>query len=535
MDTKILSFPLSLIAVDEISSLTADVIDKGKVDRADAIRMRLSLEEVLLIWLDALGEGAECTFWYGKRLGRQYITVSVAGAKVDPFKDHEKTGEFVTQTDINILASLGLAPDYEYANGENRVTLMPNKKQLNPMIVLGTAIVLGIVGGLLGLLLPLGIRTVLVDNILTPLFDAFTGLLTGLAGPMMFLSVVWSIYNIGDVATLGQIGKKMVGRYVGFVYVSLIICMGISLFFYHLSTDVSATGGAELSGLFQMLLSIIPSNSLKPFMEGNSMQIMFLAVIIGLAMLVLNQKTVVAAKFVEQSNYIVQLIMSVITSLIPAYIFASLLQIILIGGLAELSGAVKVVVLFLFCIALIFVVALGMLSFQKKVSPGLLLRKLTPTFLIAVTTASSAATFAIGVETCEKKFGIENKLANLGVPLGIVVFAPGHAIEFLSIGLFMADFYGVAITLPWLFVAILMSGLLVMAAPPIPGGVVACYTIFFTQLGIPLEGLALAIAMNVVFDFIATAFNMTVLQLQLTMLADRLRLLDVDCLRAETT
>lgn len=70
-----------------------------------------------------------------------------------------------------------------------------------------------------------------------------------------------------------------------------------------------------------------------------------------------------------------------------------------------------------------------------------------------------------------------------------------------------------------------------MAAPPIPGGALACYTIFFMQLGIPLEGLALAIAMNVVFDFIATAFNMTCLQLQLTALADRLGMLDVKSLR----
>jgi hypothetical protein len=200
MEAKTLSFVLSPAAVDEISSLTAEVLGKYGVDKTDAIRMRLSVEEVLLIWLDALGEGVKCTFRSGKRLGRQYINVSVAGAKVDPLKVQEESGEFVANTDINILASLGLAPDYQYANGENRVTLMPNKKKLNPMIMLGAAIVLGVISGLLGLLLPVEIRTVLADDILAPLFNAFTGLLTALAGPMMFLSVIWSIYNIGDVA-----------------------------------------------------------------------------------------------------------------------------------------------------------------------------------------------------------------------------------------------------------------------------------------------------------------------------------------------
>ena len=174
--------------------------------------------------------------------------------------------------------------------------------------------------------------------------------------------------------------------------------------------------------------------------------------------------------------------MSVITSLIPAYIFASLLQLILIGGLAELAGAVKVVALFLSCIALIFVVSLGVLSLRKKVAPGLLLRKLTPSFLIAVTTASSAATFATSVETCEKKFGIESKLANFGVPLGIVVFAPGHAIEFISIGLFMAELYGVSITLPWLFTAILIAGCWLWRPRPSPEELWP--VIHFLQLGI---------------------------------------------------
>ena len=84
MEAKTLSFVLSPAAVDEISSLTAEVLGKYGVDKTDAIRMRLSVEEVLLIWLDALGEGVKCTFRSGKRLGRQYRNVSVAGAKVDP-------------------------------------------------------------------------------------------------------------------------------------------------------------------------------------------------------------------------------------------------------------------------------------------------------------------------------------------------------------------------------------------------------------------------------------------------------------------
>lgn len=53
----------------------------------------------------------------------------------------------------------------------------------------------------------------------------------------------------------------------------------------------------------------------------------------------------------------------------------------------------------------------------------------------------------------------------------------------------------------WLVVAALVSGILTIATPPIPGGALSCYTVLFAQLGIPVEGVALAISIDLIMDY----------------------------------
>lgn len=96
---------------------------------------------------------------------------------------------------------------------------------------------------------------------------------------------------------------------------------------------------------------------------------------------------------------------------------------------------------------------------------------------------------------------------------------PSVAVAFVATCLCMAENFGTAITPAWLLTMIVVTGLLSLAMPPIPGGALTCYTVMFTQLGIPGEALALAVAINSMIDFIATASNLTCLQVEVTTVA----------------
>lgn len=176
---------------------------------------------------------------------------------------------------------------------------------------------------------------------------------------------------------------------------------------------------------------------------------------------------------------------------------------------------------------------IAVLSLRIHISPRLLIKKLLPTFIIAVTTASSSAAFATELDTCTKKLGIDERIANFGVPLGNVLYMPGGALYFLVIGLFMAEFYSIDINPLFITILIIMSTLLAIATPPIPGGTITCYTVFFSQLGIPLEALSIAIALDLVMDFIITAMNLACLQIELTEVSHQMGMLNLNTLKKD--
>ena len=87
------------------------------------------------------------------------------------------------------------------------------------------------------------------------------------------------------------------------------------------------------------------------------------------------------------------------------------------------------------------------------------------------------------------------------------------------------------ITPIWIVTSIFVSGILAAATPPIPGGAMSCYTILFTQLGIPVEGIALAISIDLLMDYFITAANITCLQMELVVDAKKLGILTEGKLR----
>ena len=226
------NFRLSKDVVEEISTLTAETLKEDNIESQAADRLHAVVEKVLQKWLDGLGEGAECSFRSGKKLGKQYITLIAAGPRVNPFgndSDCVLNGGSSVQT---LLANIGLAPSYHYVNGENQITIMPKRRKINPLIYLGIALVAGVLVGLFCHTLSDEMRHSLSEVLIGPLFDTFIGLLIATALPMMFLSLIWGIYSIGDTATLGTLGRKVIGRYFGRIYFTLVICTLVALPFF---------------------------------------------------------------------------------------------------------------------------------------------------------------------------------------------------------------------------------------------------------------------------------------------------------------
>lgn len=521
---------LSGETIDAVSEKIDNHLTAFSVDKRNVLRFRLMFEEILLNYRDRFGEETEFTLRCEKRFSRPRIVITIAGESFEPFAVSENDGVYSSETLRGMLANMSLAPSHRYKNGENIITLTPERKKRGSSVIwLLAAIVLAVAAGLLCSLFPENIREFLSVKVIEPTTGKFMGFLSAISGPLIFLSVLWGIYSIGDVASFGKIGKRTIGRFLLMSALLLLIASCAIVPFF--TVDLGGGDQTDFSDLYQMLLDIVPLNLITPFTEGNPLQIIFTAVIFGAAMLVLNDKTTAVSKFVEQLDFIVQFIMKCLNSFIPLIIFLSIFNMIIgeISGIG--SSALKPVLLTLMGCIIVMAVYIVIVCAHRRITPILFIKKLLPTFIIALTTASSAAAFPTNIETCEKKLGVDKKIINFGLPLGQVVFMPGAAVGFFCVGICMAETFQVQITLTRLATLFIIALVLAIAAPPVPGGALTCCIILITQLGIPEAAIPIAIAINMVLDFLATAVNLFCLQAELTELAGGLDMLDTKILR----
>lgn len=511
---------LSDKTIDRLSQICEESLTEAEADHKDIIRIRLSLEEILSVWQKELGQ-TEISCSTGRKFGRQYIVFEAAGRQVNAM-EHEADLFLCNR----LLSQAGLTFVYSYQNGVNRLSLNPPKKvHIGQMGQLLTAIVSAVLLGLLARRLGGGIRDVSVA-VAGPLFTMILGVLRAISSPLIFLSVCWGIISIGDLSSVGKIGKQVTVRLIGSTFLigmvmALLICR-----MFPFTSGAARNIGNGAAEIYQMILDIVPSDMVSPFLNGNALQIIFLGVCLGIAMLVLGERVQALMQIVVQANEVVQFLMGLIGKVIPLFVFLSIFSLLQSDLGIGFGGIVKVFGIAVPGCLLLTLSYLLLLKRRFRVSFMVLLRKMLPTCLIGLSTASSAAAFATNLETCEKELGIPRRVVNFAIPLGQVIYKPGAVVGFLAVALCMAQYYGVEMTPVWLATAVLIVGLLAMAAPPIPGGALTCYTVMFVQLGIPGEAIAVAVAINSILDFVMTAANLTCLQAEVMFAADHLALLD---------
>ncbi len=507
--------------VDDISALFVSSLEKSGCDRKDILRLRLSLEDILCSWLPFLSS-ARTGYRSGKRLGRSFIEISVKG---DEIRDEDEIRDYTLSS--YLLSQAGLSITKSYRNGMNVLSVYPGKKKrMGQLPKLLIAIILAVMLGLMEKLLPERAKE-LTDAVTGPLFNLVLNLLCAISSPMIFLAITWGIFNIGDISTLGRLGRKVITDIIVLTFLIAVVSSSVLIWFFPLSLSSDGTslkGG--LGEIYGMILDIVPSDIVSPFLEGNTLQIIFLGTAVGVALLILGDRVSATRAVIEQMNEVVSLLMGAITKFIPAFVFLSVFSLVGTDFSGEVYGIFRVILLTFIFAPLISLVLIAVLSVKHKVRFSLLLRKLLPTFLIGISTASSSAAFATNMETCEKKLGIDSVLAHFAIPLGQVIFKPGALVGFPLVCLAMAEIYSVPITPVWVVTMVIIVALLSMAAPPVPGGAITCYTVMFSQLSIPVEAVAIAVAVNSVIDFIMTANNLTCLQAVTVMSAGKLGMLD---------
>ena len=478
---------------------------KRGCESKELIRIKLSIEEALICYQQRLGEEAEFTLDTGAGFGRSKIRLTIPGAEADPFAD---AGAFYDEDLFirNVLNQMGKLPRWYYRHGKNEIIFTADKKKASEWMKLVIAIAAAVFFGLIVKVLPETLGILLRDGIISPLINTFLGFLNAVAGPMIFLSVVWGIFSIGDATTFSEVGK-LLSKKTGLFLISMIPVVAIvSMPFFHLNFG-GGKAGSDFTSLYQMVLDIIPSNLFTPFSRGNTLQILFVAVIIGITMLLISKNTQTIADLTEQLGFIVNSIMNVVSSLVPLFVFGSLFVIVVSSDFGKLAAGAKFFLATAVGCALLLILHTVVVWIRCKITPVKLWKNSLSTFLIAITTASSSAAFTDNLQTCINKHGVNKRLTNFGVPFGQILYKPAVAVLFWFSVICTAESEHIQISAAWIITALFICIVLSTAAPPVPGGMSASFTILFAQLGLPAAEIAVILSLTSILDFIVTGTN----------------------------
>lgn len=514
--------------IDQVSELVIDFLSKQKQAQETIIKVRLSVEDTLVLLQSRCGEDTPFKITMKKNFAHPEIAITYAGRQYNPLEDPQGSMSLADDLMPNLSAQFGLSPTYTFRRGHNILTYNLPHLQLSGLQRIGLAFVLALVVGLsFRLFLPSEADQTISQLVLKPIESIFLGLLGSIALPLMFFSTLSGIISVGDREFLGQIGGRLLKQFLG--HLSLFAILVIAGAFLLMDIGIVSESGhngnsADIANIFQ---KFFPKNLIQSFYNGESLHIVLLAVAMGFGILIhaprMNNLGMV---FVELKDLFMTL-MSWVGQLIPLFIFALVTRLIIEDTLFLLYGAWKS--LLLFTLSLLFICGVQALSLSRSLGISFIevLRRQKNVFTIGSTTMSTMASIATMIEDAIKHFGIRRSLSEMAFPLSAVLARYNTISSQICYTFFMAEAYDVSMS--WTVIVMLVPIFIMMAiaTPSVAGGGLAVVSIIFLFVGIPVEAVGMVAILAIFTDFM-TGFGVLATNMEVVILADRLKMIELE-------
>ena len=512
--------------IDYASELIVGYLKELGLERKEIERLRLSAENILISLQERFGKTASVRLSCYSRLGQPIIRLASEGDPFDPMNVDEEAGEWSR----TLLARLKTQPIYNYSRGTNIVTFKVMQRRKNPFLLLLVALAAAVLVGLAGGLLPNDFRTAAAEEWLGPICDTYLNVLGFCCIPLIFLAVALGIIGVGDINAFEKIGRKMVRHNIRTLLITTALAAAAAYPFFRFTFGESSLQVAY-TDLLKMVLGWLPTNLIQPFLDCNAIQLIIMGTVFGIGLLKLDPLAKNLANVLDDLNNFLLLVSEWLTRLIPVFVFIMIVRSIWTGQISEVLPVWKswVVTTGLEASALL-IMALTVCR-KYKVRLGLLLKKVSQTFLIALGTNSCSASISENYACCAGKLGLDSRVFGFGIPIGTSTFKPGAAIRMVVLCYYMATAYHVTVTPAWFVLTVLLAAIMSIAVPAIPGGVLMFCPMLFAQLGLPANAVAPMLATDIFFDAICTAFNQVFVQIALVKQGGQMGLLNTDVLR----
>jgi Na+/H+-dicarboxylate symporter len=388
------------------------------------------------------------------------------------------------------------------------------KIKLHTKIFIG--LILGVVVGLV-----FGEKALIIE----PVGTIFLRLITMIVVPLVLVSLMLGTASLGDIRKLGRIGIKTIVYFM----ITTMIAISIGLFLanivkpgtglneevkaelyksYESKAQVSIQSMEEKPSLKDILINIVPTNPVKALIEGNMLQVIFLGLLFGLILtLIKKEKSDMLIKFLDGVNDAIIQVVHIAMKLAPYGVLALIAAVIGQYGVNILVTLLKysLVVVGGLVIYTFSVNSLS-LSLLGRMNPLLFFKAVKEAMIIAFSTSSSNAALPVSLE-CVEHIGVSREYSSFVIPLGATINMDGTALYQGVAAVFIAQIYGIPLALTDQITIVFMATLASVGAAGVPAAGIITLAMVLTQIGIPLEGIALILGVDRFLDMCRTTTN----------------------------
>lgn len=393
------------------------------------------------------------------------------------------------------------------------------KKKLGLSQQIFIALIAGlIVGILIHYFMPAGHfrDDVLVEGIFYTIGQVFIRLMQMLVVPLVFFSIADGCRNLGDTETLGKVGVRIVLFYICTtalaIFLSLMLAriigpgkgMNMSLG----ANEFEVDGGEEFS-LSKTILNFVPTNPIGALANGEMIQIIIFAVIVGLLIASMEDRLITLGNVVTEMNDLMMGMTMWVMKLAPIGVFflisrtfASLGYDVIISMLSYMATVLGGLLVQLILVYMVLLTAF------TRVNPVNFLKKFAPVMTFAFSTASSNATVPVNIKTLEE-MGVDRKISSFTIPLGATINMDGTAIMQGVAVVFIANAYNIDLTAADFATVILTATIASVGTAGIPSVGLITLSMVLQSVGLPVEGIAMIMGIDRILDMARSAINIS--------------------------
>jgi len=354
----------------------------------------------------------------------------------------------------------------------------------------------------------------LIGGVFFVIGKIFVATLKLLVVPLVLVSLVVGAANLGSGKDLGRLGGKTILLYLLTTAVAITLAMGFAVVFEPgVGADLTAKTEVKInegSSFAQVLINIFPSNPISAMAEGKMLQIIVFALLLGVAINHSGEPGQRIKAHFEDWNEVILNLVTMLMKVAPYGVFALLFSLFAEKGIAAIQ---ELAVYFFVVVGVLLVHATlvygSLVTFLGRLNPKMFYNKMRNVQLFAFSTASSNATLPVTMRTVEKRLGVDNSVASFSVPLGATLNMDGTAIMQGVATVFIAQAYGIALSPADLLTVIATATLASIGTAGVPGVGLVMLSLVLTQVGLPVEGIALIIGVDRLLDMLRTAVNVT--------------------------